>query len=110
MLFWSVYFIDKSLSLRLGRAAALQDFDISTSPKEVLNIWKDQGPGPFDYKHDKLMEWLDLSLEMARIQVGEFSHQTLADAYNHRVPFMTSSTLLEVLSLCLSDNDRARSS
>ncbi|KAG9522981.1 hypothetical protein KCV07_g2723, partial [Aureobasidium melanogenum] len=68
MLFWSVYFIDKSLSLRLGRAAALQDFDISTSPKEVLNIWKDQGPGPFDYKHDKLMEWLDLSLEMARIQ------------------------------------------
>ncbi|KAG9949575.1 hypothetical protein KCU85_g4259, partial [Aureobasidium melanogenum] len=68
MLFWSVYFIDKSLSLRLGRASALQDFDISTSPKDVINIWKDQGPGPFDYKHDKLMEWLALSLEMAKIQ------------------------------------------
>ncbi|KAG9696934.1 hypothetical protein KCU61_g8038, partial [Aureobasidium melanogenum] len=66
MLFWSVYFIDKSLSLRLGRASALQDFDISTSSKEVFEIWKSQGP--LDYKTAKLTEWLDLSLEMARIQ------------------------------------------
>lgn len=69
MLFWSVYFIDKSLSLRLGRASALQDYDISTSPKDVFNIWNSQEP--FDYKSAKLTEWLDLSLEMARIQVGE---------------------------------------
>ncbi|KAK7421359.1 hypothetical protein QQX98_002253 [Neonectria punicea] len=28
-LFWSVYFMDKSLSLRLGRASTIQDWDIS---------------------------------------------------------------------------------
>lgn len=28
-LFWSVYFIDKSLSLRLGRSSTIQDWDIS---------------------------------------------------------------------------------
>lgn len=69
MLFWSVYFIDKSLSLRLGRASSLQDFDISTSPKDVFDIWN--GQGPFDYKTSKLTEWLALSLDMAKIQVRE---------------------------------------
>ncbi|KAI4730274.1 hypothetical protein E4T49_01871 [Aureobasidium sp. EXF-10728] len=66
MLFWSVYFMDKSLSLRLGRASALQDFDISTSPKDVFDIWHSQNT--FDYKTAKLTEWLSLSLDMAKIQ------------------------------------------
>ncbi|KAI4750880.1 hypothetical protein E4T52_16560 [Aureobasidium sp. EXF-3400] len=66
MLFWSVYFIDKSLSLRLGRSSALQDFDISTSAKDIFDIWSNQEP--FDYKTAKLAEWLSLSLEMAKIQ------------------------------------------
>ncbi|KAM0259266.1 hypothetical protein ACHAPA_010833 [Fusarium lateritium] len=30
LLFWFTYFIDKSLSLRLGRASAIQDWDITT--------------------------------------------------------------------------------
>jgi hypothetical protein len=68
MLFWSVYFIDKSLSLRLGRASALQDFDISTSAKEIFEIWHSKEP--FHYKTAKLAEWLSLSLEMAKIQVS----------------------------------------
>jgi hypothetical protein len=68
MLFWSVYFIDKSLSLRLGRASALQDFDISTSPKDIFDAWSIQEP--LEYKTAKLAEWLSLSLEMAKIQVS----------------------------------------
>jgi hypothetical protein len=67
MLFWSVYFIDKSLSLRLGRASALQDFDISTLPKDVFDVFHIQDP--LDYHTAKLSEWLSLSLEMAKIQV-----------------------------------------
>lgn len=31
-LFWTAYFVDKSLSLRLGRASTIQDWDITTSP------------------------------------------------------------------------------
>lgn len=69
MLFWSVYFIDKSLSLRLGRASALQDFDISTSAKDIFDVWSSQEG--YDYKTAKLAEWLNLSLEMAKIQVGK---------------------------------------
>lgn len=68
MLFWSVYFIDKSLSLRLGRASSLQDFDISFSAKEIFDIWNNKDP--LDLKTAKLAEWLSLSLEMAKIQVG----------------------------------------
>ena len=30
-LFWSVYFLDKSLSLRLGRSSTLQDYDVSAT-------------------------------------------------------------------------------
>jgi hypothetical protein len=68
MLFWSVYFIDKSLSLRLGRASALQDFDISTLPQEIFDVFHVQDP--LDFHTAKLSEWLSLSLEMAKIQVG----------------------------------------
>ncbi|KAF4973961.1 hypothetical protein FZEAL_9089 [Fusarium zealandicum] len=35
-LFWSVYFIDKSLSLRLGRASTIQDWDL-TVPLPSIN-------------------------------------------------------------------------
>lgn len=33
--FWSLYIIDKSLSLRLGRASTIQDFDVSIRPGGV---------------------------------------------------------------------------
>ncbi|KAI1818659.1 fungal-specific transcription factor domain protein [Poronia punctata] len=50
LLFWCTYMLDKALSLRLGRASVLQDYDISlphTTPdakaaypgKEVLALW-----------------------------------------------------------------------
>lgn len=31
-LFWTTYYIDKSLSLRLGRASTIQDWDITIDP------------------------------------------------------------------------------
>jgi len=42
--FWSVYVLDKSLSLRLGRASVIQDYDISLPlpsafGKAVSNFW-----------------------------------------------------------------------
>ncbi|PNH38136.1 hypothetical protein VD0004_g8669 [Verticillium dahliae] len=33
--FWSVYFIDKSLSLRLGRASTIPDWDVTVQPPDV---------------------------------------------------------------------------
>ncbi|KAH7377288.1 fungal-specific transcription factor domain-containing protein [Pyrenochaeta sp. MPI-SDFR-AT-0127] len=41
-LFWSTYYIDKSLSLRLGRASTIPDWDISISLPSLPN--KDQEP------------------------------------------------------------------
>ncbi|KAI1634654.1 hypothetical protein F4809DRAFT_651742 [Biscogniauxia mediterranea] len=35
LLFWCTYMLDKALSLRLGRAAVLQDYDISLAPSVV---------------------------------------------------------------------------
>jgi hypothetical protein len=49
-IFWMIYFFDKSMSLRLGRASFIQDFDISlTNPDDThmyvnistRNIWTD---------------------------------------------------------------------
>lgn len=43
-LFWSVYCLDKGLSLRLGRASTIQDYDISSTPSfshvDVSELWK----------------------------------------------------------------------
>ncbi|RYO86923.1 hypothetical protein DL766_005990 [Monosporascus sp. MC13-8B] len=50
LMFWCTYMLDKGLSLRMGRASVLQDYDISQPPvierayapypaPEVLNMW-----------------------------------------------------------------------
>lgn len=43
-LFWSVYCLDKGLSLRLGRASTIQDYDISLTPTfnriDIAELWK----------------------------------------------------------------------
>ncbi|THZ62328.1 hypothetical protein D6C85_09298 [Aureobasidium pullulans] len=64
VLFWSVYFIDKSLSLRLGRASAMQDYDISTSLKDLCGVWDRQEGG----HHKMFAGWVELSIEMASLQ------------------------------------------
>lgn len=108
MLFWSVYFIDKSLSLRLGRASSLQDFDISFSAKEIFDIWNTKDP--LDYKTAKLAEWLRLSLEMAKIQVSRNQLSTPQIAHDRRVQSTTSSTHLEASKLCANDKFKVKNS
>lgn len=43
-LFWSVYCLDKGLSLRLGRASTIQDYDITSTPTfnrvDISSFWK----------------------------------------------------------------------
>ncbi|KAI5211399.1 hypothetical protein E4T38_01467 [Aureobasidium subglaciale] len=70
ILFWGVYFVDKSLSLRLGRASSLQDYDFSTSWRDIVKIWQSPGNAKAKAGHRlaKMTEWLELSLEMATIQ------------------------------------------
>lgn len=108
MLFWSVYFIDKSLSLRLGRASSLQDFDISFSAKEIFDIWNNKDP--LDFKTAKLAEWLRLSLEMAKIQVRRNQSPGTTNAHDHRVQYTTSSTHLEASKLCPNDRYKVKNS
>ena len=46
-LFWFIYVLDKSLSLRLGRSSVLQDYDIDLKPPNIifdepsLKAWND---------------------------------------------------------------------
>lgn len=41
-LFWMTYYVDKSLSLRLGRASTIQDWDITASPPSISS--EDKAP------------------------------------------------------------------
>ncbi|KAJ0296291.1 hypothetical protein COL516b_011701 [Colletotrichum fioriniae] len=56
-LFWSVYFIDKSLSLRLGRPSTIQDYDV-TAPY----------PSSASKMHGALMSYFCLWVIVSRIQ------------------------------------------
>ncbi|CAG8947963.1 unnamed protein product [Penicillium salamii] len=56
-LFWSVYFLDKSLSLRLGRASTIPDCEI-TIPR----------PSVSSFSHAPVMAYFPLWIECARCQ------------------------------------------
>lgn len=56
-LFWSIYFIDKSLSLRLGRPSTIPDWDI-TVPQPTTN----------DSIPEAVLAYFVLSIETARCQ------------------------------------------
>lgn len=64
-IFWSVYFLDKSLSLRLGRSSVLQDFDISISVNDVCHIWYSEG----GQHSQQWLVYVKLYIEMASLQV-----------------------------------------
>lgn len=102
LLFWSAYMLDKGLSLRLGRASTLQDYDIalpSSIPyayaefpgKETLDLWvrhaRTQGQ-----VYERLYSPEALTQPMAkRIQIV---HELAADVH---VMLAESNRLLEVL-------------
>ena len=56
-LFWSVYFLDKGLSLRLGRASTIPDCEI-TLPRPSVN----------SFSHAPVMAYFPLWIECARCQ------------------------------------------
>ena len=56
-LFWSTYLIDKSLSLRLGRASNISDWDI-TVPRRLMR----------DAKQEPVLAYFVLWVEPARCQ------------------------------------------
>ncbi|KAF5689906.1 fungal specific transcription factor factor domain-containing protein [Fusarium circinatum] len=56
-LFWSIYFIDKSLSLRLGRPSTIPDWDI-TVPQPSIN----------DSVSEAVLAYFAISIETARCQ------------------------------------------
>lgn len=56
-LFWSAYFLDKSLSLRLGRASNLPDWDITTEP-----------PSTSDPNQEPVLAYFALWIKAARCQ------------------------------------------
>jgi hypothetical protein len=60
-LFWSIYALDKGLSLRLGRTSVLQDYDISTTftayPAEPeLHCW-----------HEIALSWTEFARFQGRV-------------------------------------------
>lgn len=57
LLFWSVYFIDKSLSLRLGRASTIPEWIITTNRPSVT-----------DPHQNPALAYMVLSVEIARCQ------------------------------------------
>ena len=61
-LFWNVFFVDKSLVLSLGRAPAIQDFDVDV---EFMEPSEDPGKRPWDAA-------LFLFIQLAKIQAHAY--------------------------------------
>lgn len=57
-LFWSVYFLDRSLVLTLGRAPTIPDYDVDIEPSTIS---QDPGRKPWDESHQ-------LFVDLSRIQ------------------------------------------
>ena len=78
LLFWCTYMLDKGLSLKLGRASVLQDYDISqTFPVE----W---GRGPFPTS-EVLNLWIQHSRTQGNIYEQLYSPAALAQPQGRRV-------------------------
>lgn len=63
LLFWSVYYLDKSLSLRLGRSSSIQDWDIN-----VPDLITHAPDGPMGY------HFYHLWSRTARVQGQIYEH------------------------------------
>ena len=77
-LFWSVYCLDKGLSLRLGRASAIQDYDVSIAP--TFNL--DDVPGPWKSIYTL---WITLSRIQGKVYEQLYSPAALSQPETERV-------------------------
>lgn len=76
-LFWTVYCIDKSLSLRLGRAATIQDYDVSVPM--VMNISGVTEPWKTIYHL-----WIHYARAQGRVYEKLYSQMALNQPEEHR--------------------------
>lgn len=89
MLFWFVYLMDKMISLRLGHASAIQDFEISL-PK----------PEPSETFSESLVLLMNFWIDVARVQ-GQICEQLYSPA-----ALMEPSTVRTARAERLADNLR----
>lgn len=77
-LFWSIYCIDKALSLRLGRASTIQDYDISLS-------WSASALPGTDQFGDIYILWIQLARIQGKVYEKLYSPAALCRPENERV-------------------------
>ncbi|PLB51963.1 fungal-specific transcription factor domain protein [Aspergillus steynii IBT 23096] len=77
-LFWSIYCIDKALSLRLGRASTIQDYDISLS-------WAASSPNGKDQFGDIYILWIQLARIQGKVYEKLYSPAALCRPESERV-------------------------
>lgn len=78
-MFWFVYVLDKSLSLRLGRSSTLQDYDITL---ELPGQSSDVGLQAWDMVYNF---WIDLARFNGRVYEQLYSARALSDSETDRV-------------------------
>ncbi|KAH8434509.1 putative C6 transcription factor [Aspergillus melleus] len=77
-LFWSIYCIDKALSLRLGRASTIQDYDISLS-------WESSTLVGLEPYRDIYMLWIRLAKIQGKVYEKLYSPAALCQPETERV-------------------------
>lgn len=77
-LFWSIYCIDKALSLRLGRASTIQDYDISLS-------WASSRLGGPDPYNEVYILWIHLAKIQGKVYEKLYSPAALCLPESERV-------------------------
>ncbi|KAF1815338.1 hypothetical protein P152DRAFT_455055 [Eremomyces bilateralis CBS 781.70] len=77
--FWSAYITDKSLSLRLGRPPAIQDFDVDITPPVRFGIPEK------DIWIDKIGFWVKMSNIEGRVYEELYSPRALKQSTDRRI-------------------------
>ena len=72
LIFWQVYTLDKSLSLRLGRAGTIADYDVS-----IPRVYNLHGLIPQGHNADYAGLWLKIAEVQGRIYEQLLVHQEL---------------------------------
>ncbi|KAF2101315.1 hypothetical protein NA57DRAFT_33876, partial [Rhizodiscina lignyota] len=84
--FWSLYIIDKSLSLRLGRASTIQDFDVSIPhPGDAVKVLIKYGHGSEEIWSEMMGLWIQFASIQGRIYEKLYSPAALLSSAENRI-------------------------
>lgn len=81
VLFWTIYSLDKALSLRLGRSSSIQDYDITVSSD--INL----GPSVSELWGSVYKLWIRLARIQGRVYELLYSPAALAQPESDRVMY-----------------------